>query len=80
MQVAFSPDGKWLAAGSQGIVQFFSTADWKPVWKALVDEGLPAGLHVGFGFARRHRFEGGAESPIAYEPAVVAPFAAVWVL
>ena len=32
---------------------------WAPVWAALVDAGMPAGLHVGFGFARRHRFEGG---------------------
>jgi predicted TIM-barrel fold metal-dependent hydrolase len=34
-------------------------AEWAPVWEALVDEGLPAGLHVGFGFARKHRFDGG---------------------
>ena len=34
-------------------------AEWAPVWNALVDEGLPAGLHVGFGFARKHRFDGG---------------------
>jgi hypothetical protein len=34
-------------------------AEWAPVWNALVDEGLPAGLHVGFGFARKHRFAGG---------------------
>ncbi len=33
---------------------------WAPVWRALVECGMPAGLHVGFGFARRHRFEGGA--------------------
>jgi predicted TIM-barrel fold metal-dependent hydrolase len=33
--------------------------DWAPVWKALVDASLPAGLHVGFGFARKHRFDGG---------------------
>jgi predicted TIM-barrel fold metal-dependent hydrolase len=33
---------------------------WNPVWRALVECGMPAGLHVGFGFARRHRFEGGA--------------------
>jgi predicted TIM-barrel fold metal-dependent hydrolase len=32
---------------------------WAPVWKALVDAGMPAGLHVGFGFARKHRFDGG---------------------
>jgi len=34
-------------------------AEWAPVWDALVDAGLPAGLHVGFGFARKHRFDGG---------------------
>src|SRR5262249_46916555 len=34
-------------------------AAWDPVWRALVECGIPAGLHVGFGFARRHRFEGG---------------------
>jgi predicted TIM-barrel fold metal-dependent hydrolase len=34
--------------------------DWAPVWRALVECVMPAGLHVGFGFARRHRFEGGA--------------------
>jgi predicted TIM-barrel fold metal-dependent hydrolase len=34
-------------------------AEWTPVWDALVDEDLPAGLHVGFGFARKHRFDGG---------------------
>jgi predicted TIM-barrel fold metal-dependent hydrolase len=33
---------------------------WTPVWRALVDCGMPAGLHVGFGFARKHRF---AEGP-----------------
>ena len=33
---------------------------WTPVWRALVECGMPAGLHVGFGFARRHRF---AEGP-----------------
>jgi len=33
--------------------------EWAPVWNALVDEGLPAGLHVGFGFARKHRFADG---------------------
>jgi predicted TIM-barrel fold metal-dependent hydrolase len=32
---------------------------WAPVWEALVETGTPAGLHVGFGFARRHRFAGG---------------------
>jgi predicted TIM-barrel fold metal-dependent hydrolase len=32
---------------------------WTPVWHALVDCAMPAGLHVGFGFARRHRFDGG---------------------
>src|SRR5262245_1146464 len=32
---------------------------WDPVWRALVECGLPGGLHVGFGFARRHRFDGG---------------------
>jgi predicted TIM-barrel fold metal-dependent hydrolase len=32
---------------------------WAPVFEALVETGMPAGLHVGFGFARRHRFEGG---------------------
>jgi predicted TIM-barrel fold metal-dependent hydrolase len=32
---------------------------WAPVWRALVETGLPAGLHVGFGFARKHRFAGG---------------------
>lgn len=35
-------------------------AEWNPLWRVLVDHALPAGLHVGFGFARRHRFEGGA--------------------
>jgi len=34
-------------------------ADWAPVWQALVETGMPAALHVGFGFARRHRFDGG---------------------
>jgi predicted TIM-barrel fold metal-dependent hydrolase len=34
-------------------------AEWAPVWEALVDTGMPAGLHVGFGFARKHRFDGG---------------------
>jgi predicted TIM-barrel fold metal-dependent hydrolase len=34
-------------------------ADWAPVWEALVETGLRAALHVGFGFARRHRFDGG---------------------
>lgn len=34
-------------------------ADWAPVWEALVEADLPAALHVGFGFARRHRFDGG---------------------
>jgi predicted TIM-barrel fold metal-dependent hydrolase len=34
-------------------------AAWAPLWEALVDEDLPAGLHVGFGFARKHRFDGG---------------------
>jgi predicted TIM-barrel fold metal-dependent hydrolase len=33
---------------------------WVPLWQALVECVMPAGLHVGFGFARRHRFEGGA--------------------
>jgi predicted TIM-barrel fold metal-dependent hydrolase len=33
--------------------------EWAPVWRALVETGLPAGLHVGFGFARKHRFAGG---------------------
>lgn len=33
---------------------------WSPIWEALVDCGMPAGLHVGFGFARKHRFDGGA--------------------
>jgi predicted TIM-barrel fold metal-dependent hydrolase len=33
--------------------------DWAPVWQALVDVGMPAALHVGFGFARQHRFAGG---------------------
>jgi len=32
---------------------------WVPVWRTLVECGMPAGLHVGFGFARRHRFAGG---------------------
>jgi predicted TIM-barrel fold metal-dependent hydrolase len=32
---------------------------WSPVWEALVETGTPAGLHVGFGFARRHRFTEG---------------------
>jgi predicted TIM-barrel fold metal-dependent hydrolase len=32
---------------------------WAPVWRALVESEMPAGLHVGFGFARRHRFDGG---------------------
>jgi predicted TIM-barrel fold metal-dependent hydrolase len=32
---------------------------WSPVWRTLVECGMPAGLHVGFGFARRHRFAGG---------------------
>jgi len=32
---------------------------WSPVWEALVETGTPAGLHVGFGFARRHRFADG---------------------
>jgi predicted TIM-barrel fold metal-dependent hydrolase len=34
-------------------------ADWAPVWEAAVEAGMPVGLHVGFGFARKHRFEGG---------------------
>jgi predicted TIM-barrel fold metal-dependent hydrolase len=42
------PDGQWWDDA------------WTPVWQALVECGMPAGLHVGFGFARRHRFEGGA--------------------
>jgi predicted TIM-barrel fold metal-dependent hydrolase len=33
--------------------------EWTPVWQALVECATPAGLHVGFGFARRHRFTGG---------------------
>ena len=32
---------------------------WSSVWRALVECEMPAGLHVGFGFARRHRFDGG---------------------
>jgi predicted TIM-barrel fold metal-dependent hydrolase len=35
-------------------------ASWAPVWDALVETGMVAALHVGFGFARRHRFDGGA--------------------
>jgi predicted TIM-barrel fold metal-dependent hydrolase len=35
-------------------------AEWDPIWRTLVDENLPAGLHVGFGFARKHRFAEGA--------------------
>lgn len=42
------PDGHWW------------DDTWTPVWRALVECGMPAGLHVGFGFARRHRFAGGA--------------------
>jgi predicted TIM-barrel fold metal-dependent hydrolase len=34
-------------------------AEWMPVWDAVADAGLPAALHVGFGFARKHRFAGG---------------------
>ena len=34
--------------------------DWAPLFAALTEACMPAGLHVGFGFARRHRFEGGA--------------------
>jgi predicted TIM-barrel fold metal-dependent hydrolase len=30
------------------------------VWQALVGHAMPAGLHVGFGFGRRHRFTGGS--------------------
>jgi predicted TIM-barrel fold metal-dependent hydrolase len=37
----------------------FWDGTWAPVFEALVETGMPAGLHVGFGFARRHRFEGG---------------------
>jgi predicted TIM-barrel fold metal-dependent hydrolase len=44
---AMPPSGHWW------------DAEWAAVWDALVDEGLPAGLHVGFGFARKHRFAGG---------------------
>jgi len=33
--------------------------EWAPIWRTLVDTGMPAGLHVGFGFARKHRFTGG---------------------
>jgi predicted TIM-barrel fold metal-dependent hydrolase len=33
--------------------------EWGPVFEALVETAMPAGLHVGFGFARRHRFDGG---------------------
>jgi len=29
---------------------------WAPVFEAIIDCGFPAGLHVGFGFARKHRF------------------------
>jgi len=32
---------------------------WEPLWRALVETATPAGLHVGFGSARRHRFDGG---------------------
>lgn len=34
-------------------------AAWEPLWHALVETGMPAGLHVGFGFKRKHRFDGG---------------------
>lgn len=34
-------------------------AEWAPMWRALVDTGMPASLHVGFGFPRQHRFGGG---------------------
>jgi predicted TIM-barrel fold metal-dependent hydrolase len=44
---ASPPSGRWW------------DAEWAPVWEALVDAGMPAGLHVGFGFARTHRFDGG---------------------
>lgn len=44
---ASPPSGRWW------------DAEWQPVFEALVETGTPAGLHVGFGFARRHRFDGG---------------------
>ncbi len=54
--------GALLPAVPAGGASGASWADprWDPVWRALVDAGMPAGLHVGFGFARRHRFDGGA--------------------
>lgn len=31
--------------------------EWAPLWEALVETGLPAGLHVGFSFKRNMRFQ-----------------------
>ncbi|HZR81611.1 MAG TPA: amidohydrolase family protein [Candidatus Binatia bacterium] len=44
---ASPPSGQWW------------DAEWRPIFDALVETAMPAGLHVGFGFARRHRFDGG---------------------
>jgi predicted TIM-barrel fold metal-dependent hydrolase len=35
----------------------WSDPEWAPLWEALVETGMPAGLHVGFSFPREMRFQ-----------------------
>ncbi len=42
---ARAPQGSW------------NDPQWAPLWEALVGTGMPAGLHVGFSFGRKMRFQ-----------------------
>ena len=42
---ARAPQGSW------------NDPQWAPLWEALVETGMPAGLHVGFSFGRNMRFQ-----------------------